>query len=41
MTKLYAESFRGEPHLAEVLDQAGAIVAAASRTIDPTGGGSS
>ncbi len=30
VTKLYAESFRGEAHLATVLDEAAAIVAAAT-----------
>ena len=30
VTKLYAESFRGEGHLATVLDEAAAIVAAAT-----------
>ena len=30
MTKLYAESFRGEEHLGRVLEEAAAIVAAAA-----------
>ena len=29
VTKLYAESFRGEAHLARILDEAGAIIEAA------------
>jgi phosphoglucomutase len=32
VTKLYAESFRGEEHLAQILDEARAIVARAGRT---------
>jgi phosphoglucomutase len=32
VTKLYAESFRGEEHLAEILDEAKAIVGRAGRT---------
>ena len=30
MTKLYAESFKGEEHLGRVLEEAAAIVAAAA-----------
>ena len=41
MTKLYAESFRGEEHLATVLEEAAAIVARGDgdRKAPPTSGG--